>query len=266
MSSRRERGFAGAGHGLLLFLLDRRTGSCLSLSNSAPPPRPNDAAVLLLVAAASVAVSLSAQTKPLVLVSTAWPPFTNLPGQPRFALDLVEAAFGRIGVSSKTTIVNANQFTTSLLTGQFDGSAAAWKDPERERVLLFSKPYLENRLVLVARRGGDVSAKDACRSQGQTGGDCRRLFLRRPDRRRRRADLRPLAQRGRQPLATAQRQRRRHADGRARRAGHRPELPEGIGHEAGNRLDATASRGICTSRCGGAVRTRNRSSIVSTSS
>ncbi len=117
------------------------------------------AAALLCVAAASVAVSLSAQTQPLALVSTAWPPFTNAPGQPRFALDLVEAAFGRIGVSSKTTIVGAAQFTPSLLTGQFDGSAAAWKDPERERVLLFSKPYLENRLVLVARRGGDVSAK-----------------------------------------------------------------------------------------------------------
>ena len=121
--------------------------------------RSRTAAALLLAAAASVAVTLSAQTKPLVLVSTAWPPFTNLPGQPRFALDLVEAAFARIGVSSRTTLVNADQFTTSLLTGQFDGSAAAWKDPDRERVLLFSKPYLENRLVLVARRGGDVSAR-----------------------------------------------------------------------------------------------------------
>ncbi len=114
---------------------------------------------MLSVAVASIVVSLSAQARPLVLISTAWSPFTNAPGQPRFALDLVEAAFGRIGVSSKTTIVGAGQFTPSLLTGQFDGSAAAWKDPERERVLLFSKPYLENRLVLIARRGGDVSAR-----------------------------------------------------------------------------------------------------------
>ena len=121
--------------------------------------RGRTAAALLFVAAASVVASLSAQTKPLALVSTAWSPFTNVPGQPRFALDLVESAFGRIGVGSKTTIVGATQFTPSLLTGQFDGSAAAWKDPERERVLLFSKPYLENRLVLIARRGGDVSAR-----------------------------------------------------------------------------------------------------------
>jgi polar amino acid transport system substrate-binding protein len=102
---------------------------------------------------------LSAQTTTsLRLVSTAWPPFTNESGQPRFALDLVEAAFARISVSSQTAIVAAPAFTSSLLSGPFEGSAAAWKDPERERALLFSQPYLENRLILVGRRGEDVSA------------------------------------------------------------------------------------------------------------
>ena len=61
-------------------------------------------------------------------------------------------------LTSTTTIVDAAQFTTSLLKGDFDGSAAAWKDADRERVLLFSKPYLENRLILVGRKGADVSA------------------------------------------------------------------------------------------------------------
>lgn len=109
-----------------------------------------------VIAAASLAPS--AQTAPLRLVSTAWPPFTNEPGQPRFALDLVEAGLGRIGLTAKTTIVEPAGFTTALLGPDFDGSAAAWKDPERERLLLFSQPYLENRLVLVGRRGDDVSA------------------------------------------------------------------------------------------------------------
>ena len=102
---------------------------------------------------------LSAQMRPLELVSTAWPPFTNAPGQPRFALDLVEEALRRVGVSANTTIVSAPDFTTALLSGKFDGSAAAWKDAERERTVIFSQPYLENRLVLVGRRGADVSAK-----------------------------------------------------------------------------------------------------------
>ena len=101
---------------------------------------------------------MSAQTTELRLVSTAWSPFTNEPGQPRFALDLVEAGLGRVGIKTRTTIVDAAQFTRLSSAAKFDGSAAAWKDAARERTLLFSQPYLENRLVLVARRGGDVSA------------------------------------------------------------------------------------------------------------
>jgi polar amino acid transport system substrate-binding protein len=115
-------------------------------------------ALLLLFATVTGWVG-SAQTRTLRLVSTAWPPFTNAPGQPRFALDLVEAALTRIQVNSNTTIVAPAQFTTSLLTGPFDGSAAAWRDSEREKALIFSEPLLENRLVLVGRRGADVSAK-----------------------------------------------------------------------------------------------------------
>ena len=114
-------------------------------------------AVLLLSSAISAA--MLAQPAPLTLVSTPWPPFTNAPGQPRFALDLVEAALGRFGVIAKIAIVAPTQFTPALLGTEYDGSAAAWRDAERERVLIFSQPYLENRLVLVGRRGADVSAR-----------------------------------------------------------------------------------------------------------
>jgi len=116
-------------------------------------------AAILALSCATVPLIISAQQAPLLLVSTAWPPFTNAAGQSRFALDLVETALGRIALASRTTIVSAAEFTPALLSGRFDGSAAAWKDPEREQVLLFSQPYLENRLVLVGRHGADVSAK-----------------------------------------------------------------------------------------------------------
>jgi polar amino acid transport system substrate-binding protein len=118
--------------------------------------RAGSAVLLSLIAAISIAVS--AQTKQLRLVSTAWPPFTNQSGEPRFALDLVEAGLARAGVTASTTIVDAARYTPALLKGEFDGSAAAWKDPERERALLYSQPYLENRLILVGRRGDSVSA------------------------------------------------------------------------------------------------------------
>ena len=136
--------------------------------NSAVRPARGTLATILVVSCAALSIIISAQqAAPLMLVSTPWPPFTGGPGHPRFALDLVEAALGRIGVTSKTTIVPSATFTPSLLGGRFDGSAAAWKDPERERVLIFSKPYLENRLVLVGRRGGDVSAKALAELKGK---------------------------------------------------------------------------------------------------
>jgi ABC-type amino acid transport substrate-binding protein len=116
------------------------------------------AAAILVLPIAAASLLVRAQAAPLRLVSTAWPPFTNDAGKPRFALDLVEAALGRIGFSAQTVIVDAARFTPSLLSGEFDGSAAAWKDEERERAVIFSQPYLENRLVLVGRRGADVSA------------------------------------------------------------------------------------------------------------
>ena len=116
-------------------------------------------AALLLLLCATASIGVTAQTTALKLVSSEWPPFTDAPGRPRFALDLVETALDRSGLKAQTTIVSADEFTSSLLKGPFDGSAAAWKDSEREATLVFSQPYLENRLVLVGRAGADVSAR-----------------------------------------------------------------------------------------------------------
>ena len=115
------------------------------------------AGVVLLVTIA-VPLGIAAQSRQLRLVSTTWPPFTGAAGQPRYALDLVEAALGKIDIGATSVFVDAARYNTALVGPAYDGSAAAWKDPQRERVLIFSEPYLENRLVLVGRRGADVSA------------------------------------------------------------------------------------------------------------
>ena len=97
-------------------------------------------------------------SRQLQLVSTAWPPFTNAPGQPRFALDLVGEGLRRVGITAETYIVDEAGFASSLMSGDFDGSPAVWKYEEREPVLIYSQPYLWNRLILVGRQGSDVSA------------------------------------------------------------------------------------------------------------
>ena len=114
--------------------------------------------ILTTLAISVLALTLTAQGRQLQLVSTAWSPFTNAPGQARFAIDLVDAALERVGVVAETVIVDEARLTPALLSGEFDGSAALWRDTERERALIYSQPYLENRLILVGRQGSDVSA------------------------------------------------------------------------------------------------------------
>jgi len=128
-------------------------------------PRVSSASFRLLAAGltaiailALAPLTASGQDRALRLVSTPWTPFTNLPDEPRFALDLVDEALSRIGMRADTAIVSPTDFATLLANGTFDGSAAVWRDQARESVLLYSEPYLQNRLVLVGRRGSDVSA------------------------------------------------------------------------------------------------------------
>jgi polar amino acid transport system substrate-binding protein len=101
----------------------------------------------------------SAESPPLRLGSDVWPPFTDVEGKPREALDLVESALLRTGLKAQFSIASWSDVLVRLEKGEVDGSAAMWKSSEREKQLLFSEPYLENRLVLVAPKGSDVSAK-----------------------------------------------------------------------------------------------------------
>ena len=96
--------------------------------------------------------------RPLRLVTTTWSPFAGAPGKPRFALDLVETALERMGIGADTVVMDEERLSSVLLTGAFDGSAAVWGSEAREDAMIYSQPYLENRLILVGRAGSDVSA------------------------------------------------------------------------------------------------------------
>lgn len=108
-----------------------------------------------LVLAAGVAL---AEPAPLRLASDVWPPFTDQPGSVRVALDLVREAFDRSGIRGATAIRDDfAEVLAALEAGEIDGSAALWRSPEREASLVFSQPYLENRLVLLGRKGSPVT-------------------------------------------------------------------------------------------------------------
>ena len=110
---------------------------------------------LLLLGAHTCCVLAAGELR---LSSDAWPPFTDAIGQPRVALEIVHTALTRIGHKAETTIVEAGSLIPIIRDGRSQGSGALWRTPEREEFLVYSEPYLENRLILVGRRGADVSA------------------------------------------------------------------------------------------------------------
>ncbi len=110
--------------------------------------------VMLLVALPTMATDGSE----LRLASDFWPPFTDEPQGQRVAVELVHTALERAGIGTTTTVVDWKEVEKGIRTATFDGSAAMWRTERRERDLLFSEPYLENRLVLIGRKGSEVTA------------------------------------------------------------------------------------------------------------
>jgi len=104
----------------------------------------------------------------LRLASDPWAPFTDVAGKPRVALEIVETALREEGIAAGTRIVPSGDLSRALESGDIDGSAALWRDEAREKVLLFSEPYLENRMVLIGRRGATVDGVDFEKLKGKT--------------------------------------------------------------------------------------------------
>jgi ABC-type amino acid transport substrate-binding protein len=117
--------------------------------------------VLLGLLALHIAVGLAspARAAGLRLASDVWPPFTDEPLEKRVAIELVQTALARRGIEANSEIrEDFGGLVDEIRAGGLDGSAALWRSDEREQFLLFSRPYLQNRLVLLGRKGSDVSA------------------------------------------------------------------------------------------------------------
>lgn len=102
-------------------------------------------------------INIHAQRQELNLASDVWPPFTNVDTEKSIATDLVQIALERIEISSKSNITNFDEVLVGIENKNYNGSAALWKTDKREKTLLFSEPYLQNQLVLVCLKGGNVN-------------------------------------------------------------------------------------------------------------
>ncbi len=99
-----------------------------------------------------------AQHQELKLVADVWPPFTNAEGEKSILFDLVQEALEGIQIKSSMEILEFAEVLDQVHSGKYDGSPGLWISQERQEKYFFSKPYLYNQLVLVGRKGSDVSA------------------------------------------------------------------------------------------------------------
>lgn len=109
----------------------------------------------------------TAQIGPLKLASDTWPPFTDEKGKRAFAFDLVKEALAGADIKVQMDILKNAEVVNEIRSGRYDGSAALWYSKERAEFLLFSDPYLENRLVLVGKKGSNVGASSFSELKGK---------------------------------------------------------------------------------------------------
>jgi polar amino acid transport system substrate-binding protein len=88
---------------------------------------------------------------PITLGNDEWPPFI-LEGESQGKAErLVCEALERAGHDCQLLVDDWEAVLDKARSGEIDGIAAAWRNPDRETFLLFSEPYLTNRIVPVVR-------------------------------------------------------------------------------------------------------------------
>ena len=122
---------------------------------------------ILLVHFILISIAGISQTTELKLASDVWPPFTNVAKEKSFALDLVNEALKRNNIQASYEIVGFDKVISGIDAGKYDGSAALWQNAERSKKCFFSNPYLQNQLILVGKKGNDVSAKSFADLKGK---------------------------------------------------------------------------------------------------
>jgi polar amino acid transport system substrate-binding protein len=89
----------------------------------------------------------------LAVAANTWPPYVekNLPGN-GLALQIVSKALQRKGYQVSIHIESWPRTLEGLEVGLFDLIGAIWKTREREKIILFSEPYLLNQIKFIKKK------------------------------------------------------------------------------------------------------------------
>lgn len=108
--------------------------------------------VLLLFLLLNLVVqACPAQT--ISMVSNQWPPYVDDAAPEKgLAVELVTKALQRKGYQSRLHIDSWQRALEGVQIGVFDATCAIWKTVKREQTLLFSEPYLTNKISFIKKK------------------------------------------------------------------------------------------------------------------
>ncbi len=102
-------------------------------------------------------VSISIQAEPLGIVGSSWPPYIDKSHQFKgMAMEIVTTALQQQGYQTRTSIETWPRALEGVEIGVYDVVAAIWKTAEREKSLLFSQPYLVNKIKFIKLKDTEV--------------------------------------------------------------------------------------------------------------
>lgn len=121
---------------------------------------------ILIFAVAITLIPSTLAAEPVTLANDEWPPFILEGERQGTAEKLVCEAMQRSGHPCVVQVADWEVVLEKARSGAIDGIAAAWRSPDREGYLMFSEPYLTNRIVPVVKNDFDAYIKSAADLEG----------------------------------------------------------------------------------------------------
>lgn len=102
-------------------------------------------------------IAANSEAGKLLVVVNSWPPYIDktLP-QKGLAMAVVVAALQRKGYQAEISIESWSRALEGIEIGVYDVAGAIWKTSQREKALLFSKPYLVNYIKFIKKKNLEV--------------------------------------------------------------------------------------------------------------
>lgn len=115
---------------------------------------------LLLAATLAFSSGAAVAQQKVQLMANTSPPYADakLPEQ-GLALELVKHVFGGTDYAPQITIESWSRAVEGARIGVYDGLAAAWFTEDRNKDLLFSKPYLSSKLIILSLRSNQYQLR-----------------------------------------------------------------------------------------------------------